>query len=336
MSRAAARPRVLDLLEELPPRIVRPEIRQQQRAVSLNRGQQVIEVVRDPARELPDRFHLLGLLKLRLDAPLLGHVPLNGHVVRHRAGPVPEWRHAPLHQELCSVVAVVRRLAREHLAGDERRSEGVEHRSLRFWPLEQSRRPAQHIVEGVAGDLGERGIGVHDSRARPVQLRRRDGDGVAGLLHGGLEQPERGVGRRELGGALLDPPLQFRLGLAELLLDVSPLGDFSREGVVDALELRRTGDGYHLGNEAAKQNRGGHRGDRRQRLHPAGEPPGWHPDVQHAEPVGRPAREDEGDEAPDHPVERKVSSLAQELSERERDGHVRGTDQRVGAGVQPD
>ncbi len=47
---------------------------QQQVAVAVDRGQEVVEVVRDAAGELADRLHLLALHELRLEGLQLGGV----------------------------------------------------------------------------------------------------------------------------------------------------------------------------------------------------------------------------------------------------------------------
>ena len=50
------------------------ELEQQQLAPAGDDGEQVVEVVRDPAGEPPDRFHLLGVTELRLEGPDCGEI----------------------------------------------------------------------------------------------------------------------------------------------------------------------------------------------------------------------------------------------------------------------
>ena len=57
-------PGLMDLLEVGPQRIARAQVGEQQLAVAVDDGQQVVEVVSHAARQTPDRFHLLGLLEL--------------------------------------------------------------------------------------------------------------------------------------------------------------------------------------------------------------------------------------------------------------------------------
>ena len=58
--------RVADLLDVSPDRIVGAELLQDQIAVAQDAGEQVVEVVGDPARQLPDGLHLLRVAQLLL------------------------------------------------------------------------------------------------------------------------------------------------------------------------------------------------------------------------------------------------------------------------------
>ena len=69
-----AHARLLNLGEIDPAPIVGIEIVQQQLAVAQDDGQQVVEVVGHAAGQLPDRFHLLRLLILRLQGTAFGDV----------------------------------------------------------------------------------------------------------------------------------------------------------------------------------------------------------------------------------------------------------------------
>ena len=55
-------------------RIARLVLEQQQVGEADDRGQHVVEVVRDAAGELAHRLHLLALRELRLELVLVGHV----------------------------------------------------------------------------------------------------------------------------------------------------------------------------------------------------------------------------------------------------------------------
>ena len=65
---------LLDLHDVLEGRIGRAVVGQQEVRVADDGLQHVVEVVRDPARELPDRLHLLRLGELLLELALLGGV----------------------------------------------------------------------------------------------------------------------------------------------------------------------------------------------------------------------------------------------------------------------
>jgi len=55
-------------------RLLRPEPREDELGPSRDHGQEVVEVVRDAAREPPDGLHLLRLAQLLLEVPALADV----------------------------------------------------------------------------------------------------------------------------------------------------------------------------------------------------------------------------------------------------------------------
>ena len=63
-----------DLFDGFPQRTVARNLLRQFVAVAEQHGDQVVEVVRDAARQPPDRFHLLGLPQLRFELVAIGHV----------------------------------------------------------------------------------------------------------------------------------------------------------------------------------------------------------------------------------------------------------------------
>ena len=65
---------LLDLHDVLEGRIGRPVIGEQQIGIADDRGQHVVEVMRDAAGELADRLHLLALREILLQRALLGRV----------------------------------------------------------------------------------------------------------------------------------------------------------------------------------------------------------------------------------------------------------------------
>jgi hypothetical protein len=83
-----AAPRLPDLLDVFPAHVVRRELVQHHLAVAQDRAEQVVEVVRDAARQPAHRLHLerLAELLLGLAQGLLGaHPPAHVHVDRHEA-----------------------------------------------------------------------------------------------------------------------------------------------------------------------------------------------------------------------------------------------------------
>ena len=65
---------VLDLRNLLEERILLRDVLEREAAVPQNRGQQVVEVMCDPAREKADGFHLLRLPELFFQATLFGQI----------------------------------------------------------------------------------------------------------------------------------------------------------------------------------------------------------------------------------------------------------------------
>ena len=60
-------------------------VREQQVAGTDDDGEQIVEVVSNAAGQLADRFHLLRLLELTLDAPLIGYIfPGGFHILLAR------------------------------------------------------------------------------------------------------------------------------------------------------------------------------------------------------------------------------------------------------------
>ena len=102
--------RLLDQLDVAVHRLAGLEPAQQHVRPAGDHGEQVVEVVGDPAREPADRLHLLGLLELHLQArargvgpPLLGEVA-DVRAERGRAAH-PRGGHGQLHRELGAVGA---------------------------------------------------------------------------------------------------------------------------------------------------------------------------------------------------------------------------------------
>ena len=82
--RRGALARRLNLLEVRAQPIALRDLVEHQRAVAEDGGQQIVEIVRDAAGELPDRLHLLRLAQLLLEPPALGDVARVDHDRRDR------------------------------------------------------------------------------------------------------------------------------------------------------------------------------------------------------------------------------------------------------------
>ena len=138
-----------------PPGIVRVEILEQQLAIPQHHGEQVVEIVGDASGEPSDRFHLLGLLKLRLQRAALRDVQRNTDAADRlargvendaaRATQPPDRAVTPeravQHRE---VGAALRRVAR-HLQ-NRRAVGGVNQRHPRFEGAAERHRAAGRIA----------------------------------------------------------------------------------------------------------------------------------------------------------------------------------------------
>ena len=82
---------LFDLVQALPGLMPRRQLGAGQRGVARDRRQHVVDVVRNPRGKLADDLHLLGLIQLLLQAPLLGHVARDRQD-RIRLGALPPRR----------------------------------------------------------------------------------------------------------------------------------------------------------------------------------------------------------------------------------------------------
>jgi hypothetical protein len=199
--------------------VPRVELREQELRVRGDHGEQVVEVVRHPAREPPHGVHLLRVAQLRLEPPRLGDVLHRAHRAHPGARGVADRGRAAVHPA--------------HLAVDEQPE-----LALVFPPLGERRRPRRE----------ERGtvVGVH-ARGPPAAeqlVLGRPPDPAEARVHvrdaavvAGDEDPH---GRRRGQGAepllalaqrrLPDPPLRNVGGQHEARVAVVP-GQAVREHV---------------------------------------------------------------------------------------------------------
>ena len=85
----AARGRFVDRLHDRRELRILPDRIRQQLGHADDDGQQIVEIVRDAAGHLPDRFHLLRLAQLPFQHQALGHVAADEEILPVRLGPDP-------------------------------------------------------------------------------------------------------------------------------------------------------------------------------------------------------------------------------------------------------
>src|SRR5207247_9935036 len=86
--------RLEDLLQVLPERVAGADVFEHQLRVADDRGEQIVEVVSDPAREPPDSLHFLSSEQLILRVLQLRDVFGDPHDARHLAGRIAHRRRA--------------------------------------------------------------------------------------------------------------------------------------------------------------------------------------------------------------------------------------------------
>src|SRR6266545_475198 len=160
--------------------------------------QQVVEVVRDAAGELADRFHLLGLPQLLFEALPLAHIFGEDFVTLHAAVFMPHRTAVQPHRNGLTIVASPVRLRLHgasrviHLREITRAGPGVlEHVTIEM-PAQQLRLglAGQHLDEGgIHGQQGAIGRGPEDSKRRLLHQRPA----------GGVGAPQRFFGAAPLG-----------------------------------------------------------------------------------------------------------------------------------------
>ena len=195
--------RLAHLFYVLPLRIIRGQVLQQQVTVARDHGEQVVEVVRDPACQSPDRLHFLRLRELPLEAALLRDVTDKGFVVLDLARGLPHGPDTELHGQEPAILALPVRLHLVVFAV----AIGV--------PLQET--------------LALGGVGVHVARqVEPQHVRDR---GVAeqayqgGIrrqeptLRGGAVDADRGAVHQGFEPGLGHARCRSSLGLAQLALD---------------------------------------------------------------------------------------------------------------------
>jgi hypothetical protein len=203
----------------------------------------------------------------------------------------------------------------------------------------------QPIALQFRKSVERRGIRVTQRSAPALELRDR-----VGILFGNPSHPTHALVHFRPGQ---DLPLEFRVGGLEL---PGPLGhpvfelgvEFRQTGLRGATRLNlgfeldihprqhaRAGQRQGLRHQPDQQDRRQDGGSRRERLDGAGEPIVAMPDVPDFHQVRRAAGKDKSGEAQEEPAKIKVSPLAHEPREGNRNGIVRQSDQPIGNDMEP-
>ena len=162
------------LLDVAAHRVVVGHLGEGEVAVARDRGQQVVEVVRDPARELADRLHLLRLAELLLEVEAL-------RLVDAERGQALELAVLGVHEPVAPGDAALLAALREERILELLRHRAVHHRVLEHLPhlgIALARREevepvaAGHLLAGIAGDALRLGVerGDPPERSRPTTI----------------------------------------------------------------------------------------------------------------------------------------------------------------------
>ena len=143
--------------------------RQHHLVVARDDLQEVVEIVRDAARELPEALHLLGLMQALLRVAAAGHVELRAEEVDEVAGAVEDRRDEQGVPEGRAVLAVVQDLGGELPVLGDRGSDFGDRVAVGVRPLEEAAIGADQLLPAVAGHADE---GAVDEEDRVVGLVR--------------------------------------------------------------------------------------------------------------------------------------------------------------------
>ncbi|MET3868413.1 hypothetical protein ABIC20_005722 [Methylobacterium radiotolerans] len=180
----SAAPRAFSI-RPLDPRLV-GDLRAGELEAAEDRGQQVVEVVRDATREGAQRLHLVRLAQARLQGPLLGHVALDHREVTDRPARVAD-RHPRHVAPLLGAGRAVADEALGHRAGPDRRRvrrrHGLGLRSKKFVLA-----PPEAGGDVVAQEGGLAAVQPHEAARRVLEADR-----VLGVV-------EESAQERPLGG----------------------------------------------------------------------------------------------------------------------------------------
>src|SRR5262249_55546295 len=174
---------------------------------------------------------------------------LNGYPVGNLALLPPYGGQVPFYDVRGAVLAVVGDLAGQRSACLQGTAHALKFLPLRLRALQYPGRPADNLRRRIAGEGGEGGIDVDDPRARPVEFRGDNDNGISGLLYSGLKQAELlcrlpvrsgAVAPDRRGPELFPGRAAWRFCL-RLLLHLSPLrGFFASQSLSFTHAHRRT------------------------------------------------------------------------------------------------
>jgi hypothetical protein len=160
-------------------------------------GQQVVEIVRDSTRQLPDRFHLLRLTELFLESVPVRLVAHDRSHADHLAVGSADREQRERELDAIAVLTDPTDLALHALASPDAPPQLASLRFLLAGRQDPERAPTEHLGGGVAVDaLG----GVVPDNDLSVQV---DGHRIARGLDDRREQPHRPL-RRDLVGEVAE------------------------------------------------------------------------------------------------------------------------------------
>ncbi len=128
--------------------------------------QQVVEVVRDAAGELPDGLHSLRAVPRRFRGALARHIELAAEEVEQFAARAEHGTDVQRIPKRRAVVPVVHQFDGDGLAFAERAADRADGRRVGFRALQEPAIPAEHLVRRVPGHVHERGVRENDGVVR--------------------------------------------------------------------------------------------------------------------------------------------------------------------------
>ena len=155
--------------------------------VTVDDGEQIVEIMGDAARQQADRVEFLRLPQRLAQAPVLGDIPIDAEQGAAGSALVEDGREVPGPEKFGSVLPVKPAFTRRE--SSVRR--GTRNQHLGSRAVEHPGVPAGQVRRGVAGQLGEFWIGDKHLYATALPLVARD--------HRGITQTRQGAGQKTNG-----------------------------------------------------------------------------------------------------------------------------------------